>query len=389
MRLGIDASNLRAGGGLTHIQELLRAASPGEYDFTNIFVWGGRLTLDRLQERAGLQFSHQPLLDGPLPLRLLWRRIRLPKLATDAGCDVLFVPGGGSAPTRAPWITMCRNLLPHDPPERRRYGWSWMFLRLLLLRFSQMKSFLHADGVIFLSQYARAVVLPNDKAVRSSIVIPHGIREDFRQRPREQEPLSAFSFERPFRWLYVSIIDVYKHQWQVAEAVGALRAQGLPIALDLVGPAFPPALKRLRAVLRRIDAAGEFIRYRGVVAYAELPRCYHQADGFVFASSCETFGQILVEAMASGLPIACSNRSAMPEILGEAGLYFDPEKPATIARVLRELMEQPLLRAQLAQSAYEAARSYSWEKCASQTFSYLRAVAQTRERRPCVASLES
>jgi glycosyltransferase involved in cell wall biosynthesis len=306
----------------------------------------------------------------------------------NAGCDVLFIPGGGSAPTRVPWITMCRNLLPHDPPERRRYGWSWMFLRLLLLRFSQMKSFRRADGVIFLTRYARAAVLPNDDVVRSTTVISHGIREAFRQPPREQKPLSAFSFERPFRWLYVSIVDVYKHQWEVAEAIGALHAQGLPVALDFVGPAFPPALNRLRKVLHRIDPVGEFIRYRGVIAYSELPGCYREADGFVFASSCETFGQILVEAMASGLPIACSNRSAMPEILGDAGLYFDPEKPLTIAKVLRELMEQPALRAHLARSAYEAAKSYSWEKCASQTFAYLREVAQSRERRPCVASLE-
>src|SRR3954468_5977038 len=96
MRLGIDASNLRAGGGITHLRELLNAANPIEHDFAEVFLWAGQSTVRRLTSRPWLHLVEEPMLDGPLPLRLLWRVTRLPKLATDATCDVLFIPGGGS-----------------------------------------------------------------------------------------------------------------------------------------------------------------------------------------------------------------------------------------------------------------------------------------------------
>lgn len=85
---------------------------------------------------------------------------------------------------------------------------------------------------------------------------------------------------------------------------------------------------------------------------------------------------VLLEAMASGLPIACSNRGAMPEVLGEAGVFFDPEQPEDIARALRELMGSLHLRTKLAQAGYESAQQYSWGHCADQTFAFLADVAQ-------------
>ena len=76
---------------------------------------------------------------------------------------------------------------------------------------------------------------------------------------------------------------------------------------------------------------------------------------------------ILLEAMAAGLPIASSNRGPMPEILGESGVYFDPEQPEQIAAALEELLRDPSLRAHRAQAAYERAATYSWRRCAGET----------------------
>ena len=187
--------------------------------------------------------------------------------------------------------------------------------------------------------------------------------------------MTECSSEDPFRWLYVSIVTPYKHQWHVAEAIAALRAKGLPVRLDLIGPSTPKALQLLHKALTRLDPAGEFIRYEGAVPYDQLATRYHRADAFAFASSCETFGQILLEAMSAGLPIACSDRSAMPEILEDAGLYFDPERPDSIADAMRTLTESATLRAGLAAAAYERSLTYSWERCA-QTFTFLALVAQ-------------
>ena len=113
------------------------------------------------------------------------------------------------------------------------------------------------------------------------------------------------------------------------------------------------------------------------MTYTELHALYADADLCVFASSCETFGQILTEAMSAGLPVACSNRSAMPELLGDAGVYFDPENSLDIARALRELIDLPELRTEKAWASFERAKTYSWARCARETFGFLAEIANT------------
>jgi glycosyltransferase involved in cell wall biosynthesis len=376
MRLGIDASNLRDGGGLTHLAELLRAAQPQAHGFSQIIVWGGRQTLAELEERSWLVKSPQQLLNMRLPYRVFWQRFRLANLARAAGCEILFAPGGSIGRGFHPVITMSRNLLPFEWRELRRYGWSWLALRGLILRVTQARAFRQADGVIFLTRYARDVVSRSVRvASGKTIIIPHGVGERFALRPREQSGLERYSAERPFRVLYVSIIDVYKHQWHVVDALGKLRATGIPVALEMVGRAYRPALVRLNQALARVDPDGRFARYVGPIPYAELHRRYAAADLCVFASSCENMPNILLEAMASGLPIACSNRGPMPELLGDAGIYFDPEQPDDIARAVGELVASPDLRASLAAAAFKRVQSYSWERCADETLHFLAAAA--------------
>lgn len=97
------------------------------------------------------------------------------------------------------------------------------------------------------------------------------------------------------------------------------------------------------------------------------------------ASSCENMPNILLETMASGLPIACSNLGPMPEVLGDAGVYFDPEQPEEIARALCELIESPQLRTKLVQASYQRAQQFSWQRCADETFRFLVAVTHRQK----------
>jgi glycosyltransferase involved in cell wall biosynthesis len=372
MILGIDASNIRIGGGVTHLVELLGAAEPETHGFSQVIVWGGQQILNRIEGRPWLLKSQQGLLNKSLPWRVFWQRFRLSRLARSAGCDVLFVPGGSYAGDFHPIVTMSRNMLPFEWQELRRYGWTWLTLKMLLLRWAQSRTFRQAAGVIFLTQYAKREVmrLVGDTFGQTTIT-PHGINGRFTRSPREQRAIDQYSAERPFRILYVSIIDVYKHQWHVVEAVAQLRESELPVVLDLVGPAYPWALVRLKRTLQRVDPAGRFVRYAGAVPNRELQMRYAQADLCLFASSCENMPNILLEGMASGLPIACSNRGPMPEVLGEAGMYFDPENSNDIARALRELILFPALRAKLARASFERAQLYSWRRCADETFAFL------------------
>jgi glycosyltransferase involved in cell wall biosynthesis len=377
MILGIDATSIRTGGVITHFVQLLRVANPAAQGFSQVIVWGGRSTLDRIEDRPWLVKSYQPMLDRRLLFRAFWQRFRLSKLARLANCDVLFVPNGSYVGDFHPMVTMSRNMLPFEPGELRRFGWSWMALKCVLQRWTLSCTFRRANGLIFLTQYAQEKVKRTVKRISGRLaIIPHGVDERFARPPRKQRPISQYSVPRPFRILYVSMIDVYKHQWQAAEAVAQLRKCGFPVELDLVGPAYPPALKRLRSTIERLDLAHAYLRYFGAVEQRELPAYCAQADLYLFASSCENMPNILLEGMASGLPIACSNRGPMPEVLGDGGVYFDPEKSEDIARALKELIQSTELREAKASISFSRAQAYSWQYCASETFGFLAVVAR-------------
>lgn len=381
LTIGIDATNLRGGGGVTHLVELLRVAQSTLHGIERVVVWGGTPTLKVLDNRPWLDKRTPPALDKGLLQRTLWQRYSLSQAARDAGCDVLFVPGGSYAGNFHPVVTMSRNLLPFEVRELLRYGWSLLTLKLLLLRLVQLRSFRKTDGVIFLTEYARDVVLRVTGKLRGqTCIVPHGLNPRFNKAPKLQRAIAEYDDVHPYRVLYVSIIDEYKHQWHVVEAVAALRKQGLPIVLDLVGPVYPPAFKRLNQTIDRVDAERRWVHYHGAIPFNELHLRYAEADLGLFASSCENMPNILLETMASGLPIACSNRGPMPEVLGQAGVFFNPEQPEDIARALHELINSPKTRKRLARASYERVQQYSWLRCADETFRFLVGVSQQRKK---------
>lgn len=381
MILCIDAFNIRSGGGVTHLVELLGSADPLAHGFQQVIVWGSTATLAKIADRGWLHKLSNPLLDRGLPYRVFWHRYKLRKLAVQARCSVLFVPGGSDESGFRPMVTMSRNLLPFEWRELRRYGWNLCTLKFLLLRWTQSRSFRKANGVIFLTRYAHDAILGVAGRLQGeSVVIPHGINPRFTVSPRTQRRCMDFTKDRPCRLLYVSIVDVYKHQWHVAEAVAKLRSEDIQLVLELVGP---PAggMNQLKETLNRVDPEATFITYRGAVAYENLDTMYAAADIGVFASSCENMPNILLEGMAAGLPMACSNMGPMPEVLGDAGTYFDPEDPKSIAQTLRELIKSPDLRAQLARAAFTRAQAFSWKRCADETFGFLGKIAREASQR--------
>jgi glycosyltransferase involved in cell wall biosynthesis len=379
--IGIDATNLRAGGGVTHLMELLRAAQPEVHGIGHIVVWGGKPILNELESQPWLRKRNPSALDKGLLKRTLWQRYRLSQAARDEGCDVLFVPGGSYEGNFHLVVTMSQNLLPFEMNELRRYGWTSFTLKLLLLRYIQSRSFRKTDGIIFLTEYARDVVLRVTGKLRGqTCIVPHGLNPRFNKAPEIQRDINDHGDAHPYRVLYVSIIDQYKHQWHVVEAVAALRKEGFPIVLDLVGPAYPPALKRLNQIIDRLDIERRWVHYHGAIPFHELHLRYAAADLGLFASSCENMPNILLETMASGLPIACSNRGPMPEVLGQAGVFFNPEQPEDITRVLRELIASPQTRTKLADASYARVQEYSWQRCADETFSFLVGLIQERNK---------
>ena len=371
MTLGIDASNIRFGGGLNHLPQVLGGQRPDGVD--RAVVWAGRTVADRISPQPWLDVRAVPAYDRS-PLHVArYQRTRAHRAET-AAADVLFVPSGNYVGPHRRVVTMSRNLLPFASAERARYPGLKRAVRYRLLEAVQTATMRRAAGVIFLSERAQAIVEQRTgRLPGATAVVPHGIGAEHRIAPRAAP--AAYTDARPFEWLYVSYVKPYKHPWNVVAAVAALRADGLPVRLRLVGSAYGPSVERLRATMAEHDPAGAFVTYDGPAPRDVLVQRYTDADGFVFASTCETFGQILLEAMAAGLPVVSSGYAAMPDVLGDAGLYADPLRVPDLTAAMRRVVTEPALRADLARRAFERAATFSWERCRAETFQFLTSVA--------------
>lgn len=375
MILGIDAHCIRGvGGSITHLRDVLRVANPAASGFSKVILWSGRTTLEKIEERGWLEKAHVPMLDGGLLRRSYWSASRVSSLARKAGCDILWLPGCSFVGSFRPYVAMSRNMLPFEWREMRRFGFSPRFFKFLLLRFSQSGTYRRSNGMIYLTEYARAhvsAIVGNNAG--DTRVIPHGIEGRFA--PSLTSAPTANITGRAVKLLYVSAVDLYKHQWRVVGAVELLQRQGFAVELTLIGPSWPAAEKRLQDALARFAGTPGSVKYLGPVKHAELHRHYQDADIFVYASSCENLPNILLEAMASGKPIASSRCGPMPDVLKDGGIYFDPESAAEIATAIRQLIESPELREEKAELGLRYSRVYTWERCASESFAYLAEVA--------------
>jgi hypothetical protein len=159
IKVGIDASNLRLGGGVTHLVELLAAANPLDQGIVEVLVWGGDQILDRLPTKPWLTKCMPAKLNGPIWSRVWWQVFCLSREARKARCDVLFVPGGSYAGSFHPVVTMSQNLLPFEWSELSRTRFAIFTFKMMLLRIVQSWSFGRSEGVIFLTNYAKNAVL--------------------------------------------------------------------------------------------------------------------------------------------------------------------------------------------------------------------------------------
>jgi glycosyltransferase involved in cell wall biosynthesis len=373
-RIGIDATNLLGGGGRTHLIELLSAADPVRHGFSEIVVWGSIETINHLPERDWLRKRPQTVrTTRTLLRRSLWQLTKISGQATKEGCNVLFVPGGSFFGGFRPFVVMSQNMLPFERRERARYGFSLKAARLSLLAITQWLTFLRADSVICLSHYAQSVIQNKLGLGRSKMaVIFHGVNERFYDPPRLQRDISSFSKADPVHIIYVSPIEPYKHHENVIAAMASLRdAFGWPLHLTLVGPASAHRLRELTAVMGQYDKAREWIFCKGFVPFDDIDRLVKAADIGIFASSCEACPNIAIEYMAAGIPIASSHDGPMPEVLGDAAVYFDPEDGKTIETALIDLIQSPDLRSEKAVKAFNRAHDFTWAECADLTFSVL------------------
>ena len=369
--VGIDASRNRSGGAVGRLAGVLGGGDPARHGINEVHVWAHRGLLDELPIAPWLVKHNPPALERSLPSEVWWQFWSLPHELRRHSCDVLFSMDAGTVSRFQPSVVMSQDMLSFEPKEMARYAYSRSYWRLVLLKHIQVRSLRRAAGRLFLTSYAASIMQRHTGPLANVRIIPHGIGENFRQQPsrdRWAEPSA------PIRCLYVSNVDLYKHQWQVVRAVAKLRRKGLPVQLVLVGRQSGRGTELLTRVIAEEEAA-DFVERVEEVSHNAIPDYLAKADVFVFASSCENMPNTLIEAMAAGLPIACSNRGPMPEVLQDGGSYFDPEDPNSIAAALEVLLTDRERRRASAARARVLAAKYSWPRCADETWSFLAEVA--------------
>jgi len=366
MVLGIDASNIKAGGGFTHLQELLNFAEPLKFGFDKVLVYGG-VHIEKLPKKDWLEMRIIPELEQASLLKeMLWRVRELPRLAENE-CDLLFAPGGIFISKKVKYVSMSQNMLIWEDKERDRFELADR-LKLRFMQFMQKKSFKDASGIIYISDYAKKYIQTSYPKIKNKpwVKVYHGINNRFRKQPEHKD----LSKQPKITLLYISMLHHYKFQWNVIDAVKQVREKtNLDLQLNLVGGAKPIIFEKMKTQLKETK---NFVTYHGIVPYESIESFYHDSDMFVFASTCENMPNILIEAMSSGLPLACSDYGPMPEILRDGGVYFDPEKTNEIADAIEALVMNSKETKTLTQKAFEYSEEYQWSLSADQTFKFFK-----------------
>jgi glycosyltransferase involved in cell wall biosynthesis len=165
----------------------------------------------------------------------------------------------------------------------------------------------------------------------------------------------------------------YKNLASLVRAVAELGDEGATLVL----PGAPTDHEReLRELAERLGVA-ERVRFPAWVSEDELEALYRSATCFVLPSLIEGFGLPVLEAMARGVPVACSDRPALPEVAGDAALLFDPLDQPAVTDAVRRLLRDAELRTTLAERGLARAREFSWRRTAEATLaSYRRALGE-------------
>jgi glycosyltransferase involved in cell wall biosynthesis len=145
---------------------------------------------------------------------------------------------------------------------------------------------------------------------------------------------------------------------------------------DLKGAGFFSNYNSLYTKVKTNPLLAERVHFSGYVPDEDLVALYSSAFAVTMPSYSEGFGLPAVEAMACGAPVLASDRGSLPEVIGDAGLYFDPFDVESISKAIIEMAGNDSLRLQLSSNALARAKTFTWQHAAQVTLTYLEAMAK-------------
>lgn len=285
----------------------------------------------------------------------VFEQLRLPALLRELGADLVHTPCF-TTPIAAEAVARVATV--HDVVFRRHPELVDEPLRAYLDHWTGVSCRL-ADAVVTPSRFSREeLAAVYGRAADAIEVVPNGVDERFLALARRPA-------DRPPFLLYVGSLEQKKCVPALLRGFDRLLelAPGLPHHLVLAGGAGGQALD-LAGPLAALGAARERVRVLGYVPEDRLLALYAQASGFVYLSRYEGFGLPPLEAMAAGIPTLVSDRSCLPEVVGDGALTVDPDDREAVAGALRELILDQRLREGLGQRGRARALELSWTAAA-------------------------
>ena len=269
-----------------------------------------------------------------------------------------------------PIIVTCHNLLAFENDEILRFSNPELKNYFLSIKEKLFFDYTQSYGIIFLSKYSYNIASLYIKPMPKTSIISHGVDEIIFNNFK-----TNYTFNQNIiNILYISPIFEYKNHINVIKAIKFLKNSGYNnLKLTLIGGGDNYAINNLYNLVEKYNLIDE-IHYLGEIEFKELQKHFTNTDIFLFASSCETFGITLLEAMAKALPIVCSNKSGLSDILKNAGVYFDPFSYKDIANSIIVLLQNTDKRKKLGEMARQYAKEYKWDKSSKLTLDFIKNV---------------
>ena len=366
VRVLVNGLHAHSGGGVTYLRNMLPLLAGDEELELHLSLHRHQGDLfSPVDSRVRVHFAG--FTDG-FYRRLVWEQTALPLLARRLGVDVTFSPANfGPLLAPAP-VVLLRNALAvaetETRPSKRLY---WAALGAMTTA-----SLWRCPAAIAVSAYAReALTRRLPQRIRSRIeVVHHGVG-------------TVFSPPEPGRrrenfLLAVSDIYIQKNLHRLLMAVDELRTRIPDVHLKIAGsPIDAEYARSLQGMIagRGLEAHVELLGRLSSDALADL---YRRCALFVFPSLAETFGNPLLEAMACGAPVVSSRATAMPEVLGDAAVFFDPLDVEGMGAAIGSVLGDGDLRRRLGEKALARAQAFSWETTAQRTAGVIKRCAGIR-----------
>lgn len=306
-----------------------------------------------------VRFHFHRLLTGNPFVRL---GVELPLRSIGQRLDLLHMTYAAPAWSAAPVVLTVHDICFATNPE-------WFSPRdLRVLTTMVPRSIRKAAHVITDSQDARRQIIEQYRVPESKIsAIPigpgPGANPITAEAAREEMSALGLNLDRPFL-LAVGNLQPRKNLVRLIEAFGQLVTQrGHDIELVIVGP------RRYRAeeIVNTAGLVAKRVHFTGYVTDRQLAAAYRCSTVFVLPSLYEGFGLPALEAMAHGVPIACSDAGSLPEVCGDAAIMFDPHSVVSIVDAVERLLGDSELRRKLSLAGHARAAMFSWKKTAELT----------------------